>query len=159
MATLYELTKEGANLYSLLESGEIDEQTFRDALEAIGADEKLDTYCNIIQQFKADIAMYDAEEKRLAKKRESAEANLKRMREAVGEFLSAIGKNKLKTALWTASISPTASVNILDETAIPAEFKIPQPDKIDRMAIGKLLKAGEEVKGAVLEMSTKLTIR
>lgn len=159
MATLYELTKEGASLYSLLESGEIDEQTFRDALEAIGADEKLDTYCNIIQQFKSDIAMYEAEEKRLAKKRESAEANLKRMKGAVGDFLNAIGKNKIKTALWSASISPTSSVKITDEMAIPMEYRIPQPDKIDRLAIGKMLKAGEEVKGAVLEVGTKLSIR
>jgi hypothetical protein len=159
MASLYELSKEGAQLYSLLESGEIDEQTFKDSLEAIGADEKFDTYCGILAQLKADTAMYKAEEERLSRKRESAENSIKRMKSALCEFMDATGRNKVKTALWTATISPTSSVKITDEEKVPSIFRTPQPDKIDKQEIARALKAGTDVPGTVLEIGTKITIR
>ena len=159
MATLYDLSKQGQELYAMLESGEIDEQTFRDCLESIGADEKIDTYCAIIRQLKADAEIYKNEKARLEAKQESAEASVKRMKGALEGFLSAIGKNKIKTALWSVSIAPTSSVKITDEAAVPDEFKSPQPDKIDKAAISKAIKGGAEVAGAVLEVSTKVTIR
>lgn len=159
MATLYELTKEGANLYSLLESGEIDEQTFRDCLESIGADEKLDTYCAVIRQLKTDAEAVKTEVERLAAKKESYEKSVTRMKGALESFLNAIGTNRIKTALWSVSIAPTSSVRITDEAAVPDVYKTPQPDKIDKVAISKAIKGGAEVAGAVLEVSTKITIR
>ena len=159
MATLYDLSRQGQELYAMLEQGEIDEQTFRDCLESIGADEKIDTYCAIIRQLKADAEIYKNEKARLEAKQESAEASVKRMKTALEGFLNAVGKNKIKTALWSVSIAPTSSVKITDEAAVPEIYKTPQPDKIDKAAISRAIKDGAEVAGAVLEVSTKVTIR
>ena len=159
MATLYELSEQGRRLYDLLESGEIDEQIFTDTLVSIGADEKIDTYCSIIRQLKADAEMYKAEKARLEAKQVSAENSIKRMKTALENFMAAVGKNKLKTTLWTVSVSPSSSVKIMDEKLIPDEFKIPQPDHIDKVALAKAIKINGDVPGAILEISTKVSIR
>ena len=159
MATLYDLSRQGQELYAMLEQGEIDEQTFRDCLESIGADEKLDTYCAVIRQLKADAEAVKTEVERLAAKKESYEKSVTRMKGALESFLNAIGTNRIKTALWSVSVSPTSSVKITDEAAVPAQFRTPQPDKIDKAAISRAIKDGAEVAGAVLEVSTKITIR
>ena len=52
MATLYELTNQANALYELLQGEEIDEQTFNDTLEAMGAGEKIESYCKIIKSSK-----------------------------------------------------------------------------------------------------------
>ena len=54
--TLYEFTGAAKDLYALLENDEIDEQTFHDTLEAIGAEDKVESYCQIISQLEADKA-------------------------------------------------------------------------------------------------------
>ncbi len=41
---IYEMTQQAEALYELLCLGEIDEQTFNDTLEAIGTDDKVNTY-------------------------------------------------------------------------------------------------------------------
>ena len=70
MATLYEMTKEVANLYSLLQNDEIDEQTFADTFEAMSAD-KIEGYCQIIRQLSADEEMFKSEIDRLSKRKKS----------------------------------------------------------------------------------------
>ena len=52
--TLYEMTEQAKTLYNMLSYGEIDEQTFNDTLESIGADDKINDYCIVIRQLKAD---------------------------------------------------------------------------------------------------------
>lgn len=42
--TLYEMTEAARQLKALLEADEIDEQTFSDTIEAIGADDKINAY-------------------------------------------------------------------------------------------------------------------
>ena len=79
--TLYEMTAAGKQLLEMLEVGEIDEQTFADTLESIGADEKVDTYCEIIAQRKADAEALKGEIERLAAKKKAAENDVDRMRQ------------------------------------------------------------------------------
>lgn len=48
MATLFEMTQQANTLYELLQNEEIDEQIFNDTLEAMGTEEKIESYCQII---------------------------------------------------------------------------------------------------------------
>lgn len=157
--TLYEMTEQARTLYDLLESGEIDEQTYTDTLEAIGADEKVDSYCQIIRQLNADAEMCKAEIDRLTEKKRSAIANADRMKAVLLDFLRTVEGGKVKTALFGASIRKTQSANITDENAIPTAYRIPQPDKISKTDILRDLKAGAEIPGAEIAVSESVTIK
>lgn len=63
--TLYEMTGAVAELYELLQNGDIDEQVYADTLEAIGAEEKLESYCKIWTQLETDAANYAEEIRRM----------------------------------------------------------------------------------------------
>lgn len=159
MATLYEMTEQGRELYEMLEAGEIDEEVFKDTLEAIGVNEKIDTYCQIIRQRKADAEMYKAEKERLYAKQKAAENDAERMRTALMEFMNSTGQTKTKTQLFSCSISSRQVCQIIDESSIPAEYRTPQPDKIEKTDILKALKAGAEIPGAEISTTNSLTIR
>ena len=70
---LYEMTQAANELYELLTSGEIDEQTFADTLEAMGTEEKLENYCKVIRQLEYDAEMLKAEKERIDKKKKNVE--------------------------------------------------------------------------------------
>ena len=69
--TIYELTEQAAQLYALLESGEIDEQIFNDTLEAMGAEEKIKNCCYIIKQLEADAKALKEEKEKLDEEKEN----------------------------------------------------------------------------------------
>lgn len=157
--TLYEMTDSVRQLFSLLESGEIDEQTYSDTVEAIGTEEKLEGYCQIIKQLKAEADMFKDEENRLANRRKALENNADKMRTAVLEYMAATGESKARAGTFSISISQSQSVEITDEDAIPPMYRTPQPDKVDKTAIKKALTNGETIAGAQLVSGSRLTIR
>ena len=70
------------------------------------------------------------------------------------------GKKKFKTQLFSFGIQNNpASVKILDEKSIPIDFMVPQPMKVDTVAIKEFLKEGNEVDWACLEQAESLRIR
>ena len=71
--TLYEMTEAARQLKALLEADEIDEQTFSDTIEAIGADDKVDSYCKIIRQIEAEMIARKMEVERLKAMNDRAE--------------------------------------------------------------------------------------
>lgn len=150
MASLYELTDSAAVLYEMLQAEELDEQTFNDTLEAMGVGEKLEAYCQIIGQLKADIEMFKSEAARIAARKKTAENSEQRMRDAVLAYLKATGRTKDKAGTFSVSISTSKAVQINDENLLPAVYLIPQEPKIDKMAIKKALQDGEKVDGATL---------
>ena len=68
---LYEMTVAANQLYDMLTSGEIDEQTFNDTLEAMGTEEKLESYCKVIRQLEGDAEMLKTEKERIEKKQKA----------------------------------------------------------------------------------------
>lgn len=159
MSTLYEMTVNASKLYDLLLMGEIDEQTFNDTLESIGADEKINSYCEIINQFKADMKSLKDEINRLTERKNNCENAIERMKSALDEFMKASGKTKEKTDKFTIFYRDTQSVNILDENKLPDEYLTPQPPKIDKKAISAAIKGGEKVDGAELVTKSSINIR
>lgn len=159
MATLYELTAQAAELYDLLQAEEIDEQTFNDTLEGMGAEEKIESYCKVIKQLQSDADMFKGEIDRLTARKKTAENGVERMKNALLTFLFITGKDKVKAGSFAVSTATTQAVQITDENKIPFKFRITQPPKIDKIGIKNALKAGELVNGAELIDNKGVRIR
>lgn len=159
MATLYELTEQAAALYEMLQAEEIDEQTFNDTLEAMGADEKVETYCKLIKQLQGDADLLKNEIARLKARKTTAENGVDRMRGALLNFLMQSGKDSVKTGLFTVSTATTQAVNITNEKAIPCIYLVEQPPKIDKDSIKRDLKGGATIDGAELIENKGVRIR
>lgn len=159
MATLYEMTAQASELYELLQNEEIDEQTFLDTLECIGAEEKVEGYCQVLKELQADFDKFKAESDRLAARMRTAKNGIDRMKDSLLSFLKASGQSKVKAGTFTVSVGTSKQTNIIDENLIPAEFKIPQPDKVDKTAIKKAIESGTAVLGAEVIINESVRIR
>jgi hypothetical protein len=157
--TLYEMTANTRELYELLQNEEIDEQTFADTMEAMGTAEKVEGYCQIIKQLKADEEALKKEIDRLSAKKKAAENGQDRMKSALTDFMAAAGKTKDKVGTFSISMRETASVNIINELDLPERFLIPQLPKADKKAIKEAIENGEAVDGAELIFKKGVTIR
>lgn len=159
MATLYELSTQAATLYEMLQGAGIDEQTFNDTLEAMGAGEKVESYCKVIKQLQSDVEMFKGEIDRLTAHKKTAENGVERMKAALLTFLQLSGQDKVKAGSFAVSTATTQAVQITDETAIPCKYLVEQPPKVDKIGIKNALKAGEEISGAALVNNTGVRIR
>ena len=153
------MTNAAIMLYDMLQADEIDEQTIKDTIEAMGANEKVENYCKIIKQLQADSDMFKAEADRIAARKRTAENAIERLKTALLDFMTASKQEKIQAGTFSVSTATTKAVNITDETKIPDQFKKPQPAKIDKTEISKVLKAGGIVEGAELIENTGVRIR
>ena len=156
---LYEMTTQANALYELLQNEEIDEQTFNDTLEAIGVEEKIESYCHVIKELQADFDKFKTESDRLTARMKTAKNGIDRMKDSLLTFLQVSGQSKVKAGTFTVSIGTSKQTNIIDETLIPAEYKTPQPDKIDKTAIKKAIESGVDVAGAEIIINEGVRIR
>lgn len=159
MGTLYELTTQATALYELLQAEEIDEQTFNDTLEAMGAGEKVESYCKVIKQLQNDVEMFKGEIDRLTARKKTTENAVDRMKNALLAFLQYSGQDKVKAGTFSVSTATTQAVQITDETLIPCIYLVEQPPKISKDAIKRALKSGEKVNGAELINNMGVRIR
>ena len=156
---LYELTANAAYLQNLLEEGDIDEEIFRDSMESLMLDDKVESICKVIRNLEASAAAFKEEEQRLAKKRTTMENGVKRLKESLLNLMETTKCKKYTAGLFTLSLGTSSSVKLTDETALPACYLTPQPPKVDKTSIGAALRAGQEVPGAELEKSSYVKIK
>ena len=156
---IYELTANAAYLQALLEEGEIDEQVFNDSLESMMMDEKVESICKIIRNLDGQAAAFKEEEQRIAKKRQTAESGVKRLKDSLVNLMQATRSKKLTAGLFTTALRTSKSVEVLDVSLLPECYLKPQPPTVDRTGIGAALKAGEEVPGAQMKESAYVTIK
>ena len=163
MATLYEMTNEIAALYDSLQEAELDSETANqvvlDHLEGIGALDKVEGYCQIIKQFKADSDMFAEEIRRLQARKKTAENSIERLKNALLDFMKTSGNEKIKAGTFSLSVRQSKSVNVTDVSLLPQEFIIPQEPKVDKKGIGEALKNGVEIPGADYEIKEGVNIR
>lgn len=156
---LFEMTVAASELYELLTSGEIDEQTFEDTLQAMGTAEKLESYCKVIKQLEADAEMLKAEKDRIDKKKKTVENSIDRMKKAVADFMNAQGARKATAGTFTVALSESKAVKVLDESKVPKKYFIKQDPKLDKKTIRELLMQGETVKGCELQTNEGVRIK
>lgn len=157
--TLYEMTTQANELYDLLQNEVIDEQVFKDTLEAIGTDKKIESYCQVIKELQGDFDKFKAESDRLAARMKTTKNGIDRLKDSLLTFLRASGQDKVKAGTFSVSIGTSKATNILDESLIPSEYKTPQPDKIDKTAIKNAIESGLEVAGAEVIINEGVRIR
>lgn len=159
MATLYEMTLQATALYEMLQAEMIDEKTFNDTLEGMGANEKVEGYCQIIKQLQSDVDMFKGEIDRLTARKKTAENAIDRMKNALLLFMEQTGQEKVKGGSFSVSTAFTQAVQITDEKAIPLNWLVDQQPKIDKAGIKKALKEGAEIAGAELITNKGVRIR
>lgn len=159
MATLYEMTAQATALYEMLQAEEIDVQTFNDTLEAMGAAEKVESYCKVIKQLQADEEMFKQEIERLTARKATAKNAVDRMKAALLTYLQQTGQDKVKAGSFSVYTATTPAVNITDESAIPNIYLKPLPPTVDKNAIKAAIKGGATVAGAELINNTGVRIR
>ena len=161
---IYEMTGAALQLREMLKEEIINEQDFQANLDAIGAGDKVETYCQIERQLEADIeeeinvkiAILQTEIDRLEAVKKTKEANIERIKKALLDFIEACGGEKQKGKTFTAWIAETKSVRIDDVDKLPEEYKAVKytPDKAK---IKRMIEMGADVPGA--EIETKMGVR
>jgi hypothetical protein len=157
--TLYEMSEANTRLLTMLEDGEIDEQTLNDTLESMGIEDKLEDYCKVINQLNADAIMVDAEIKRLKSKKERIDKNVDRMNGNLLNYFHAANKENEKAGTFTVAIRKTQSVEITNIDLLPCEYirtkTVIEPDKLN---LKTALKLGD-VPGAEIRINETVTIK
>ena len=159
MASLYDLTQDMLYLQGLLEEGEIDEQVYLDSVEAMCVEGKIENICKFVKNLEYKAAAYKAEIDRMSARKKTIENSISRLKESMLAHMVTVGQKKVEAGVFTVSVGHSKSVRVWDETMLPEQYLIPQPCKVDKTAISKALKAGEEVAGAEFVESSYLTMR
>jgi hypothetical protein len=157
--TLFEMTEYAKLLYDMLQADEVNEETVKDTIEAMGVQDKLEDYCKVIRQFEADAEMLKAEKGRIEAKQKKAENAVARLKNAILLYMKTTSTDKQKCGLFEIKKGQSKAVNITDENLIPAEYKDAQPDKINKAEIRKALLNGEQVTGAEIQINENISIK
>lgn len=164
--TLYELTDNYLKLCEMMADTD-DAQAVADTMDAITGEieDKADGYGKVVQNLTAQVKAIKDEEERLAKKRKTIENNIKALKERMQFTMTALGRDKIKTDLFTFSLQNNPpSVVFDDETAfikwavkdgrfIKTKTEIAKRELIDA------IKNGEEIAGAHIEQKRGLRIK
>lgn len=158
---LYQMTAAAKELYELLESGEIDEQTVNDTMESIGASEKLESYVYVQKSLEAEIAAFKAEIDRMTDRKRSLEKHVERLKQAQIDFMKATGQKKANAGTFSLSIRENKSCEITNESEIPLQYlrEIPAKFEPDKKMMLAALKNGEVISGASLKTSYSVTAK
>lgn len=165
MATIYKISEEYADLLSALEFAESEEEIadIWQQMFALEGDivDKAEIYARIIRNKQAEAEGFKAEKQRLEKCQKAAENVIERLKRALLNSMQLIEVNEIQTGIgkWRLQLNPP-SVTVLDESLVPAEFRIPQPDKIDKTGILKHFKStGEILDGIEVSQATGIRFK
>ena len=127
---------------------------------------KLEGYCKVRANFKADIEALKAEEKRLADKRKSLENRVKSMENAMRDAILAVKPAddlKVKTPLFSINVQNNPESVVMDVEGtdlIPEEYlKFKEPE-VNLSKIKEDIKAGKDLSAlAHLERTQSVRVR
>ena len=154
MATLFEINQEILSCIDL-ETGEI---IAPEKLENLQIDkrEKLRNIAFVALNAAADVKAYEEQEKKFLVRKKAAKATVAWAKETLARELAG---QKMKEAEFSISYRKSEAVEVADEAAVPDEFRIPQPDKIDRAALKAALKNGAVIAGAQIVERQNIQIK
>lgn len=161
MKSLFEISKEALELASILEEEEFTPE-IENAL-SINQNElqtKAIDYAYVIKSFDSDISAIDEELKRLGAIKRAKVNAVTRMKESVLNAMQIYHIEKLETPTMKLSIRKSESTEILMEEMIDEKFKKQKTTiLIDKIAIKKAIKNGENVEGAIIKENFSLQIK
>ena len=135
------------NLYELslafqeVQNMDLDPEVMKDTLDSIedAIESKAENIAKLIRNLESDVSAYKEEEDRLKTKRQSTENKVKWLKTYLEDNMKLTGKTKFKSGMFNFSIQKNpACVNITDEKAIPEEFLIQQPPKVDKTSLKEI---------------------
>lgn len=155
MANIYEIDRAILSCVDE-ETGEIVDPELLNRLQ-LERGKKIEGIACWIKNLTADAADIKAEESVLAERRKAKENKAASLK----EYLKCILDNSpFESARCKVSFRRSQQVDILDETAIPAEFlKTETVVKVDKKAIGEALKGGELIDGCTIKENYNIQIK
>ena len=156
MTSLYVLSHEYRTLAERLADLDLDEATIADTLEAeAGALEATATAtAMVVRNLEVTAAAIRTAECDMATRRKAIEARADRLRRYLLESMLHAGIKRVDHPMLSLAIKgKAASVQIIDEAQVPAEFMDQPPappPKVSKARIASAIKAGREVPGAKL---------
>lgn len=164
MSTLYELELDYMKLLEMAEDPEIDAEVLSDTLEGIEGEIeiKAENYAKVIKELEGQVAVIEAEAKRLSAKKTAIENNISTIKQRLEDAMKTTGKTKFKTELFSFNIQknpPSVKVNEDMMKDIPLEYLVFPEPKVDKKKVLSEIKEGKEFEWAVLTQSESLRIR
>lgn len=159
MAKLYELSAEYRALSTLDESEDVD-AILAHVSEAL--EQKAVNIAFVLREMACDAEAIKAEEDRLYERRKAHEKRAERLREYLRANMERANITQVKHALLTLSLvqNPPA-VQVLDESAVPAEYKCEKVATIVSKAdiLAEYKRTGEIPSGCDIQRGTSLRIK
>lgn len=164
MSTLYELELDYMKLLEMAEDPEIDAEVLSDTLEGIEGEIeiKAENYAKVIKELEGQVAVIEAEAKRLSAKKTAIENNISTIKQRLEDAMKTTGKTKFKTELFSFNIQknpPSVKVNEDMMKDIPLEYLVFPEPKVDKKKVLSEIKEGKEFEWAELTQSESLRIR
>jgi hypothetical protein len=163
--SLYQLSNNYLEALDFLTDPETDlpAEVINDTLESLGGEleDKAVNVAKFLRNMEAAAEAIKAAEADMAKRRKTLESRAKWLKDYLKGNMEACGISKIECPYFKIAIQKNpATVNILDESAIPDQFKEQVITwKIDKTAIKDAIKTEETVPGAELVNGTRLAIR
>ena len=163
MSSLFDISQRYINILELCENPEITPEMLEEALQSMEGEltEKLENIVAFIRSLEGDVTVIDNEVARLQARKKTINNKISSLKDYMENCLRMLELRKVKTSLNTISIQKNPpSIEILDETLIPEEFKsVETVTKIDKKALLKAVKETGEIAGVSLKTSEGLRIR
>ena len=162
MASLYEINQSILNCVEVepgttvnMETGEVIDLEKLSLLK-MERSEKIRNIALWIKNLKADAKALKEEKEAFYKRQKAAENKAAQLERYLANVLDG---EKVKETEFSIGWRKSKAVTITDEKKSPEAFLIAQPPKVDKTAIGKALKGGEDVPGAELEERVNIQIK
>ncbi len=166
MATIYDMTSEWSEVAEMLGDSEVDDQVIWDTLEAIEGEieAKADGYTKVIRQFEHDMDGLAQEIKRMQTRKKTLDNRVKALKKRLQEAMETIGKEKIKTDLFSFNIQknpPSFKMDAESVYDIPEEYLVYKEPEINTAKAIEFLKGqeGQKSEWGHLEQGRSLRIR
>lgn len=159
--TLYEISAAIAQLTEQLADEEIDNQTYLDTIESLGADEAVEQVVKSILNIDAEAEAVKTEKMMLDAKQKRLEKTADNLRKVVIGYMEVSKQPKLKAGIYSVTKGSTQGVELLydDIENYPEEYLVDQKPKLDKRKLLADLKAGEIVDGAIIKQTDYIKIK
>lgn len=154
MASIYEIDKQILQLID--EDGEINDIEAFEQLQ-LDRDIKIENTALYIKNLIAEYTAIDEEIRNLKARLESKKKKVERLEMIL---LYACAGSKFETAKAAISFRKSEAVQLVDEAMIPISFKKEKvTTSIDKTAIKKAIKAGNDIPGAIIEERLNVQVK
>ncbi|NCC19406.1 MAG: siphovirus Gp157 family protein [Bacteroidia bacterium] len=155
---LYEITNSINQVKKFIDDPE-ELETYLDTLN-IELENKAKNIFMLMKNIEAPIQAIDDEIERLTKMKKSYQAKTNNLKNYISYTMQKNGIEKIESDIVKFSFRKSETIEIIDESMIPSEFiNIKEVKTVDKIAIKKAIKAGNNVRGVECLVHKNLQIK